>query len=472
MMHIQLKDETGAPIQNVFNVTLSHEKELPAVLTWQMLRSQALTTRMVSVWVEDEFLFNGTVNKVPLEFKAHDVVWSAVAVDLHTFHNQKVDIEDTRTQASMLTGKIAGCLGAEAGRSFIHPVTHAVEWVPLTLDATDSVFHVKMPDAVILMPSMPKLTGLSSDVRWKNAHTISGMMDVGEFITAKLPRGIETYSGAQLQAQVAKFAFKALRFGYEVQTAQLEQREALTPADRLAALSLKDGEHSIVGLPYAHYNLNMQLSWHTQVREQHALTLSYGLSDAHIQLNVREDISPPHDITDIIAACKKWMQAYANWRALTHIATAKLRVNSVKDLAHLKLGQRCCIHDARFTRGELNGIVDKYTLHMEAGVVYLSMNALIAIEPPLTIAGHAIRQNEVPLLATPKTPGDIIAYATVLNDAKTQQQYYTSQPKTDLTEFWKHFPVTQLEIGLHPICGDVGMYNGATVAYTHVYTLE
>lgn len=474
MTCLHLKNAEGKLVEGVFNVSLTHEKELPAILTWQALEGVKLTTPFVTLWMDDTCVFKGYVNPTPIEFSKGDVVWSAVALNEATFQHEKQRILNELEHSNILVGNIKGCVAGEAGRLVINPVTHAVSWMPLNLKLAEPAFKVSAVESLRLLPTQSVLAGVCADITWAQDKTLQGMMDVGHYITAQFPRGIETYSGPQLQAQIEKFAFKAIQFGYEVQSANLIKVDAPITADRLPALTLKDGDHSVVGVPYGKYTLDMQLAWYTHLHQKHTLSISFG-DISHIdafQLKVKNDVELTDDVEPILVAAKQWMRAYAMVQSLTHAATFKVQVYCKEHLEHLMLGNTCIIHDTRFTGRPLLGVVDKYSLSLVNGELWLSVQALIAVRDALNVDGDAVRQNEIDQINTPKQASDVVAYARTINDAAEQQAYYASVLHENLTDFWQNFPATQLEIGLNPPCGTASIYGTGTQQIKHEYTFQ
>lgn len=449
-------DELGNKLLNITSFKLEQVKDKPATLMWTQPLEQSLPMTNISLWRKDECIFKGSVYNKPTHFKEDLVYWTAVAID-DSFQQQRVSLIADLNQTAQLTSTIKDCEGAQPGYIHIDRNTHKVSWVSLNQPkAMWDVQQLHERDSIHITPIDTPLKGVSASVKFSEKRLESGMMDVGAFISGQLSQGIETYSGASLEDQWKNLEFKALRAGYDIQYSELIPT-SYQRADLDKALTFLDHKDQLVSICYQSYNVKLLLSWAVPVTTYTTVTVTTPESHEFIALNIKDSQSM-HE-PDIVNEMVQWMNAYAVNRSFTTVV--KIKVLITDDIPLSNLDTRCWARliDHRIQPEAIEGFIVSYTLTNTEGVTWADISLMWAPEPPLFIGQQIVlasagkRSEHIP-----KTPDQIIAWVNVLNDANQQFEYYIANPSKPFEVFAADFPMTQLEIGLHPVLNDPNEY--------------
>ncbi len=449
-------DENGKKLLNVTSFKLEQTKDKPAALMWAQPLEQSVSTDKISLWRKDECIFKGNVYNKPTHFNEGLVYWTAIAID-DSFHQQRADLIAGLNQTSQLTSTIKDCEGACPGYIHIDRNTHKVSWVSLNQPkAMWDVQQLHERDSTHITPIDTPLKGVSASVKLAEKRLESGMMDVGAFISGQLSQGIETYSGASLEDQLKKLEFRALRAGYDIQHSELIPT-SYQRADLSKGLTFLDHKDQLVSICYQSYNVKLLLSWAVPVTTHTTVTVTTPERNEFITLNVKDSqsVHEPGIVNEMV----QWMNAYAVNRSFTTQVKFKVLITDDVPLDNLDTG--CCARllDPRIQPEAIEGFIASYTLTNTEGVTWADVSLMWAPEPPLFIEQQVVLASEVDNSNhIPKTPDQIIAWVNVLNDAKQQFEYYTANTSKPFEVFAADFPMTQLEIGLHPVLNDQSEY--------------
>ena len=282
-----------------------------------------------------------------------------------------------------LSATIKDCEGARAGYIHIDRVTHAVSWIPT--DKPMAIWDtqgVHERDSLYITPIDQPLKGLSASVKLNSKRLESGMMDVGSHISSRLSHGVETYSGAALEDQWTKLAFKALRAGYDIQHAELLPT-SYQRANAPKSLTCLDNKDQLVSIPYQAYTVKLLLSWAMPITTHTTVTVATRISDESIGLMIddMESVTESEIINELI----QWMKAYALNRSF--ITQVKCRLLVTDDLSITDLDTRvwCKILDPRIQALPISGPIVSYAISNEGGITWADVTFLWASGDALQI---------------------------------------------------------------------------------------
>jgi hypothetical protein len=423
---------------------------------WELPLTNTAHPSEVSLWCGEECLFNGRVYECPTHIHEGFCTWSAIALD-ESFQAQRSKVLADLNNNLHLSANIKDCEGAVAGHLHIDRVTHTVRWVPV--DTPQTVWETNglhERDNLYITPIDSPLKGLSASVKLNSKRLESGMMDVGPHISIRLPHGVETYSGAALEDQWTKLAFKALRAGYDIQLAELlptSYHRAHLPK----SLTFLDRKDQLLSIPYQAYTMKLLLSWAMLVTTHTTLTVKTASNDAAIGFTVKdmESATEPEIVNELI----QWMKAYALIRSFTTQVKCKLLITDEISLSHLDTQSWCRVVDPRIQSLPIEGPIVSYSVVNEGGITWADVTFMWASDEALPI-GSTI-QSTTSLgepVQPPQTSEHIVASVKVLHDADDQYQYYQRNKTKAFDAFAADFPMTQLEIGLHPVLSDSAEY--------------
>jgi|GEM_PF-2510078 len=434
-------------ITPVFSFRMEQSRSKPATLSWTMPVSEKLNTDKVTLWQDEVCVFQGFVHEVQTHIQGNIASWFAVAID-STFHAQLESLIEELNAASPLEGTVKDCVGGRAGYVHIDPVTHRVKWVPL--DSPIQIWDTQglhESDSIYITPIDSTLTGVSASVKVIRQREERGMMDVGPYITAILGHGVETYSGLALESEWTHLAFRALRAGYDI------QRAALVPltyqrADLPKVLSVKEHHDKIIGIPYQAYKVELLLSWALPVTTQTTTVLSTGSACEMLTLTPK---TSEIEQETILKESLKWIQAYACVRSFTSQMKAKILLSKDLSIAKLSTQSWGCIKDLRINDTPIQGPIISYAIIHDGNDAWIEFSQLWAPKDPLSIPKlfHADRSEGKPIVG-PKIPEEVIANVNVINNALEQYAYYVPNKAKIFEDFSIEFPMTQLDIAIHP----------------------
>lgn len=450
-------NENGVELLSVFSFQIEQHKGKPATLVWTMPFNNEHPAETITVYRGEEVIFYGRVYERPTAIEDDVATWIAVAMgtDFQLFQGA---LTHQLTEGAILSGNIKDCVGANPGYFHIDRVTHKVSWIPLEHPSNlwDSEgLHEK--DSVHITPIDIPLTGITASVKLTNLRQESGMMDVGPYLTTCFGDGIETYSGKALEAQWDRLLFKAFRAGYEVLSTDLislpHQR-----ADLAKALSCVDDKGHVVSLPYHTYKVRLLLGWAMPVTTHTTLNVSTGQPGEMISLAVKDVQSM--DESALLEEIPRWMKAYAIVRSFSTQVKARVLITSEVSLTTLDTNAWGRIKDPRFHAEPMEGPIVSYVIKNDGGTTWADITLLWAAEPSLEIESIPTLKQRVKgtTLNGPRSPQEIIAWATPKYTATEQYAYYTEHAEKTFEEIMADFPVTQLEIGLHPVLNSSAEY--------------
>lgn len=451
-----LKNEQGHPLNNIINFKLEHAKGKPATLTWSLPTDQPMTPQNVSLWRGGECIFKGNVYDKPTHFTDGMTHWAAVAIN-DTFHQQRSNVIAILNQNCKLSSPLKDFEGAQAGYLHIDKITHTVSWV--SLDKPQTMWDAQSlheRDSIHITPINESLKGLSASVKLTHKRLDNGMMDVGSFITSRLQNGVETYSGASLEDQWKKLEFRALRAGYDIHYSELT-RTSYQRANLDKALTFLDKKNQLVSVYYNAYKVNLLLSWAIPITTHTTVTVETPLAHESITLSVK-DMESAHE-PDVVTETLQWMNAYALNRSFTTLVTFKVLITDDMSLSHLDARCWARIYDPRIQNNPIEGVIISYTLTHTEGVTWADVSLMWAPKASLKMGVCTnVSSSTGDAIQLPKTPDQIIAWVKVSNDATDQFEYYIANKTRSFEAFAHDFPMTQLEIGLHPLTNDTTEY--------------
>lgn len=455
-MNWSLMNEQGVEVSGVVSFRMEQSKGKPATVTWELAITNAIHPSVVSLWRGKECLFKGRVYERPTHILEGLSTWTAIALG-DTFQAQRSKLISELNQDLKLSGNIKDCEGARAGYLHIDRVTHTVSWTPLDkpLDIWDTQgLHER--DSLYITPIDQPLKGISASTKVQSNRLESGMMDVGSHIASRLPRGVETYSGAALEDQWTKLAFKAVHAGYDVQHAELLP----TSYQRVNApkyLTFLDQKDQLLSIPFQAYNVKLLLSWAMPITTHMTLTVTTNTSDELISLTVKdmESANEPEIIHELI----QWMNAYALNRSFTTQVKCRLLVTDDISITDLDTRSWCKVLDPRIQSQPMEGPIASYVLSNEGGITWADVTFMWAPDDALQMGSTIQSTTSVSEpVQPPQTPDQIVAWVKVIHDADDQHQYYQSNKTKPFETFAADFPMTQLEIGLHPVLNESAEY--------------
>ncbi|QOL19417.1 hypothetical protein [Candidatus Bodocaedibacter vickermanii] len=451
-MSWSLLNEYGMDVPGVVSFRLEQSKEKPATLTWELPTTNAIAASTVSLWREDECIFKGRVYERPTHIQDGLSTWTAIALD-DTFQTQRSTIISELNKDFKLSANIKECEGANAGHLHIDRVTHSVSWVsvdkPLTVWDTQGL-HER--DSLYITPIDQALKGLSGSFKLQNNRMESGMMDVGSHITSRLFHDIETYSGAALEDQWTKIAHKATHAGYDVQHAELlptTYHRASVPK----SLTFLDKNDQLVSIPYQAYSVKLLLSWAMPIITHTTVTVATEASGESIGLTVKdmESANEPELIQELI----QWMNAYALNRSFTTQVKCRILVTEDTSVTQLSTQNWCRVLDSRIQSLPIEGPIVSFVLSNEGGITWADVTFMWAPDKAFSVRSSAtLKETTGDHVLPPQTPDYIVAWVKVMRDADDQYQYYQRNKTLPFETFAAGFPMTQLEIGLHPVLSE------------------
>lgn len=451
-----IKDENGNQIRGVLSFQIEQSKGKPAILRWTTPENISFSGERVSVWKGAGCMFKGKVYPFPTSFVKRDRTWVAVAID-ESFQQQKDQLLSKLNEANVLTGNPKDCEGANAGYIHVDSVTHAVSWV--SLENPNVVWDTNglhESDSVHVIPLDQALKGISASVTLKDKRLESGMMDVGPFIAGVFPHGIETYSGAMLEDQWTKFAYRALRAGYDIHQAELLPL-SYRRLDLPKRLNMLNNQDQLVSIPYQSYEVKLLLGWAAPVATHTTVTIETGTSHESLSLSLKAEKNANEDA--VVHEMIRWMKAYTIGRSFTAQIKYRLLITDDISLATLGVNAWGILHDSRVHSGPIQGPIVGSFLSNEGGVTWADITMLWAPTAPLQIAETAT------LLTIPgdpiticNTPNQILESVRMVNGAREQYDYYLRHQSETFETFAKDFPMTQIEISLHPLLNDAVEY--------------
>lgn len=278
------------------------------------------------------------------------------------------------------------------------------------------------------------------------------MLDVGPYITGKLGSAIHTYTGKELETQWGRLEFRALRAGYDIQHAELIPL-SVQRADLANVLSFSDEKSQLVSIPYKAYKISLLLSWAVPIHTYKTLTVSTEETHESIALTVHNlDII---DEETILSNIQQWMSAYALSRAFTTQIKFKILITEEISVSKLETSSWVRINDNRFYKEPIEGPIASYQIRNEGGVTWGVVTMLWAQLPSLKMGDSPVLNGtEGELVTGPKTAEEIVDGARIINDATVQHEYYIRHFGDSFDEFIEGFPMSQLEVGLHPVLTD------------------
>ncbi|MDP3936458.1 MAG: hypothetical protein Q8Q56_05710 [Alphaproteobacteria bacterium] len=451
-MNGSLLNEKGVEVPGVVSFRMEHSKGKPAMLTWECPVTNAIHPSEVSLWRGKECIFKGRVYERPTHIHDGFSAWTAIALD-DTFQAQRSKVISELNNHLKLSGNLKDCEGAIAGYLHIDRVTHTVSWTPL--DNPRSIWDTQglhERDSLYITPIDQPLKGLAASAKLQSKRLESGMMDVGPHIARRLPQGVETYSGAVLEDQWTKLAFKAVRAGYDIQHAELFP----TSYQRVNApkfLTFLDQKDQLFSLPYQAYTLKLLLGWAMPVTTYTTVTVNTDRSDESIGLTVK-DMESANE-TEIITELIQWMKAYGLNRSFTTQVKCRLLVTDDVSIADLDTGALCKVFDPRIQSLPISGPIVSYAISNEGGITWADVTFMWAPDEPLHMGSTIKSTTSVgEPVQPPQAPDQIVAWVKVIHDADDQYQYYQRNKTKPFEDFATEFPMTQLEIGLHPVLND------------------
>ncbi len=356
-----------------------------------------------------------------------------------------------------VSATIKDCEGARAGYIHIDRVTHTVRWIPA--DKPMAIWNTQglhERDSLYITPIDQPLKGLSASVKLNSKRLESGMMDVGSHIFGRLSHGVETYSGAALEDQWTKLAFKALRAGYDIQHAELLPT-SYQRANAPKSLTCLDQKDQLVSIPYQAYTVKLLLSWAMPVTTHTTVTVATRIPDESIGLMI-DDMESVTD-AEIINELIQWMKAYAINRSFITQVKCRLLVTDDLSITDLDTHAWCKILDPRIQALPISGPIVSYAISNEGGITWADVTFLWASADALQIDSTIqSTQSLGESVQSPKAPDQIVAWVKVMHDADDQYQYYQRNKTKAFEAFAADFPMTQLEIGLHPILSESAEY--------------
>lgn len=444
-----LKDEHGNELLGVFSLRIEHAKGKPSTLSYVMKGDQSFPTQYISVWRGDERLFKGQTYPHPTKIINSDYTWVAVAID-DTFQAEKERVLSSLNNDVLLIGNIKECEGAKAGFVHIHPVTHAVSWV--SLETPEVIWNsqgLHERDSVQIIPIHQELKGLKATVTFKEKRLESGMMDVGPFISGVFPHGIETYSGAALEEQWGHLAFRALRAGYDIHQAELlptSYRRVDLPK-RLNFLTQKD---ELVSIPYQAYAVKLLLGWAVPVTTHTTVSIETETADEALSFSLIDESQVNEG--KIIDEMIQWMKAYAIVRSFTAQVKYRILITDDMSIATLGVGAWSVLHDPRLNSVPIKGPIVGCVVSNEGGTTWADITLLWAPARSLQVTETArLMATEGNPVSICKTPNNIIESVRLMKGATEQHDYYLRQKSNTFETMAKGFPMTHIEIGLHPV---------------------
>lgn len=451
-----LLNEHDVEIADVVSFRMEQSKGKPATLSWEVPLSMASNPSFVYLWRGDECVFKGRVYERPTHIHEGLSTWMAIAID-DTFQVQRSKLIAELNQDLKLSANLKDCEGAKAGHLNIDRVTHSVSWVPLDRprDIWDTQgLHER--DSLYITPIDRPLRGLSASAKLTSKRLESGMMDVGAHIANRLPHGVETYSGAALEDQWTKLTFKAVRAGYDIQHAELfptSYKRVNVPK----SLTFLDQKDQLLSIPYQAYTVKLLLSWAMPITTHTTVTVSTENADESILLTVK-DMDATNE-SQIVNELIQWMNAYALNRSFTTQVKCRILVTDDISITTLDTGNWCRVLDPRIQSQPIEGPIVSYTLWNEGGITWADVTFMWAPEGALRI-GSAIRSMASlgEPVQPPQAPDQIVSWVRVKHDADDQYQYYQRHLTEPFDEFAAEFPMTQLEIGLHPVLNESTEY--------------
>ncbi len=281
-------------------------------------------------------------------------------------------------------------------------------------------------------------------------------MDVGSHITSRLFHDIETYSGAALEDQWAKLAFKASHAGYDVQHAELLPT-SYHRASVSKSLTFLDKNDQLVSIPYQAYSVKLLLSWAMPITTHTTVTVETDVSGESIGLTVK-DMESANE-SELIQELIQWMNAYALNRSFTTQIKCKLLVTEDISIAHLDTQNWCSVLDPRIQQQSIEGPIVSYVLTNEGAVTWADVTFVWAPKKGFSVGSNATLNTMTgERVQPPQTPDHIVAWVKVMRDADDQYQYYQRNKTKPFEAFAADFPMTQLEIGLHPVLNESAEY--------------
>lgn len=455
-MSWSLRNEQGIQLSQVVSFRMEQSKGKPATLTWELPTGKASPSTAVSLWRAGECIFKGRVYERPTHIQDGLSSWTAVAID-DTFQNQRATLISELNKDLKLFANIKDCEGATAGYLHIDRVTHGVSWVPL--NAPQTIWDTKglhERDSLYIAPIEQTLKGVSASVKLQSNRMESGMMDVGLHITSRLFHDIETYSGAALEDQWSKLAYKASNAGYEVQIAELLPT-SYHRANLPKSLTFLDKNDQLVSIPYHAYAVKLLLGWAMPITTYTTVTVATEILDESIGLTVK-DIASANE-PEVIQELIQWMNAYALNRSFTTQVKCKLLVTEAISIVHLGTHNWCKVLDSRIHPHPMQGPIVSYVVTNEGGVTWVDVTFMWAPEKGFSIGRNTtLKASTGDHVQPPQTPDHIVAWVKVMRDADDQHQYYEHNKTLPFEAFAADFPMTQLEIGLHPVLSESSEY--------------
>ena len=451
-MNWSLLNEQGVDVSGVVSFRLEQSKGKPATLTWELPTENTITPTAVSLWRWDKCIFKGRVYERPTHIHNGLSAWAAIALD-DTFQDQRSKLISKLNHDLKLSANLKDCEGSTAGYLHIDRVTHLVSWVPLdTPLAIWDTEGLHERDSLYITPIDQTLRGLSASTKLQSNRMESSLMDVGSHITSRLFQGVETYSGAALEDQWTKLAFKALRAGYDVQHAELlptSYHRASLPK----SLIFLDKNDQLVSIPYQAYTVKLLLSWAIPITTHTTVTVSTEKTDESILLTVK-DMGSTNE-SEIINELIQWMNAYVLNRSFTTQIKCRVLVTEDISIAHLDTQSWCKVLDPKIQSQPIEGPIVSYVLTNEGGITWADVTFMWAPEKGVSLGLKATLNASLgDRVQPPQTPDHIVAWVKMIHNADNQHQYYLSNKSKPFETFAADFPMTQLEIGLHPVLSE------------------
>lgn len=448
-MRWMLKDDQGLELHDVFSFKIEHAKGKPTTLSWVMRGQNRRNSKEVTLWRGDECVFKGRTFTYPTKICEGDYTWIAVAID-DTFQSQKQQVLSTLNTNHVLRGNLKDCDGAKAGYLFIHPVTHKVSWVSIeSPDAPWDSHGLHERDSLQITPIDTPLKGLKASTSYSNKRLASGMLDVGPFISGMFPHGIETYSGAALETQWGQFVYRALRAGYDIHEAELlptANRRVDLPK-RLSSVTESD---ELVSIPYQAYRVKLLLGWAVPITTHTTVTLETGTDHETLTLSLMDESTTTED--QIVHEMREWMNAYATVRSYTAMIKYRVVITPDVPISSLGVGAWGILHDPRVHSSPIQGPIVGCIVSNDGGDTVADITMLWSPTPPLQLDStpQLVETSGDPVVVC-QTPQDIIESVRLVNGAADQYEYSLRHSSSTFETMAKDFPMTHIEIGLHPV---------------------